>query len=312
MSVRSPYISLIFLLCIVNGFAQGNYELIGSPDVIVLDLEIDEDKNYLVASTRSEIQLWNYKSKTLIRSWASPLIHSIALYNGSLAGISKRGELFVWDIESGRELKYIISSSPLLSLAWIDSTRIVIGDEDGMLYKVNSMTGEIENKAKLTAPVTALSRYTNNSLLVGKGKRGIEVYDASALKPVKSIGSGKGSISIIQVGDSAQYFMTVSDENKVTKWRVSNLFESVDKHSGTWITSLDFIDSRKYSIITLGKLNGEIIINIGVSNYSANANGIVNKVILFRKELPSLKVVVATHGAGIQMWDADLMKFKAE
>jgi WD40 repeat protein len=303
-------VSFIFLFCLTKVYAQQKSESIGSPDVIVLDLEIDEAKDYLAASTITEVQLWNYKSKTLVRTWAAKSIHAIELNQNFLAGISKSGELFIWDIESGKERTHVIGSSPLLSLAWIDSIHVAIGDAEGVLYKINSVTGEIDNRAKLNASITALSRCSNNTLLIGKQKHGLEIYDALALKPMKSVEWNKGSISIIHFTDSAKYFVTVSDEKKLTKWRVSDLWESIDKYLGTWITSVDYNNSKMNSIVATGKLNGDIIVKMGFGKYTAKTNAIVNKIVILENELPSIKLVVATHGGGIQMWDAKKMKLK--
>lgn len=301
-----------FSLSLSNTFGQLQFELLGNSDAIVLDMRIDESKKYLIALTDSDIQQWDFVSNTLLRSWPAESIRSIDLNNHFLAGISKTGQLFIWDTERQTEMRYTVAATSLSCLAWIDSEWILIGSDDGNIYKVSSKTGEIRARASLGEPVTAVSKGFGNSALVGSAKGELGIYDVTDLGRKYWIKAHKTWIREIHLVDSTDFFVTISDDNYLKRWRSSDLSNTELRFPGSWsITSDYFLGKQKSNSVTVvGKLNGKIIVNTGFASYSSKANAIVNKISIVRSELPNIKIIVATHGGGIQIWSGNKMKFK--
>ncbi len=309
-------VNLIFLLSmgVIQGFSQSKMDYLGNPSAIVLAMEIDEGRKYIMSANATEIQIWNYESKSLVRSWPSPAIPAIDFNDNLLAGVSRLGELFIWDIDTGDQRLYTISSTPLSCLTWIDSLWIVAASDDGMLYKINSETGEINASAKSDQSISALSVGLTNSFLAGNSVGELELYDATSLKLKKSIKAHKSWIREIHSIESGKYFLTASDDRALKKWNTPDLSELKTLHSEGWITSVDyFVDETNGGVIrATGTGSGKISVSTNFANYHANTHAIVNRIVLLKNIIPVIQVIVATHGGGIQIWSGSKMKIKSK
>lgn len=305
-----PYI--LSLLCFSTTVAaQINVEILGDPAGIILDLEIDEEKKSIIASTPKDVQKWNYEDKLLLNRWNFSNIQDLDQFENSMAGVSKSGALFVWDVQqndTGRE--YQITTVPLNCLVWIDSVWIAVGSDDALIYKVNSQTGEIQKSIKSNGSVTSMAR-SKNWLLAGNSTGEVAIYFANDLIPMKFVKAHKKWIRDIHVVDSTGTYVTVADDAKLKRWTSEFELASEFDFSSSWLLSVDyFIDSEKSTVFTVGDLAGDLTIHTRFGIYSSEANASINKIIIFRECLPKLKVVIATLGGGIQLWGADVMKLR--
>ena len=310
MPVKNFFFVLFFLSTLIDGVGQSPFQLMGQSDAVVLDMRIDKKEKYLVALTDKDIQLWDLSTNMLEHSWPAESVHSIDLHDELLAGVSTGGQLIVWDIENGDKKTYAVATSPLTCVQWVDSLSVVVGSEDGTIYKVISTSGEIVARAHTLGYVTALSGGVSHTVLAGSDKGELEFFDASTLRRTNSIKAHKTWIREIQAVDSNRYFISISDDNKMKRWRPEGAAVIESTFPGSWSISADHFSDTQNPLTAVGKLNGNIIVRTAFGTYSSKAQAIINKIFLIRRELPLIRVIVATHGAGLQIWDGNDMKLR--
>lgn len=308
------YPALLLLLYAIQVSAQPAVARLGSSDAIVLDINVDENKKQVIASTENQVQVWNYASSTLLNSWDVRSILAIDVHNNLLVGVSRSGSLHVWDLESGTALhSHNICSAALLCVAWLDHMSVAVGSEDGALYKINFQTGEIVNIIKNNSPITALSCGFNSALLVGDSKGEIKIYDASDFTLTKSIKAHASWIREIHINDSSNHFVTASDDKRLKRWHYTNLVEISKFREKSWVLSCDYFPPgpKDPAISAVGTLSGDIRIITAYGTYNAKSNASINKIVLLKHELPLLRVITGTHGRGIEIRDASSMKMNS-
>lgn len=304
-------IALILFACwITQSHSQSNAEVIGNPTAVVLDLRVDEDRGFIIAATREELQVWNYESKTLLKSWPASGILAIDVKNSTIAGVSKTGKLYIWDVETGREMhQQQVSPSALLCVTWIDSARVAIGGDDGSIYKANVLTGQLTNHVKTDASITAIASGVGN-VIIGNSKGELEIYHTFDFVQTRSLRAHKSWIRDVQVIDSTGSFVTVADDGRYKRWSPSMVNVSQARFND-WLTCVDFAGPRSSSVMAIGEVNGSVVVQTKFGEYRAKTNATVNQIVLLKKPLPKIKIIVATHGRGIQVWDGTKMKFKS-
>ena len=301
-------ISLVFPECTLG---QAKTETLGSPDAIIYDMKLIQEKNQVIANLGDKIEVWDYQSKKLINSWRTSRIISIDYFGDWLAGASKTGNIVIWNLQTGAEvLTRNISASPLISIVWIDSDFIVVGGENGDIMKVNRISGEIDTTVKTSSAVTTMSREGDDSLITGNEKGVLSIYRSKDLKLQGAEQAHKSWIRDIKFSDSSQYFITTSDDGYYGTWKTGKELGKVDKNfKGNWITCADFINrpGSKSNMITLGKSNGEILVLTRLGNYHSKMGSPINCIAILRSKLPSFVFLVGTHGTGMQLLRAKEM-----
>jgi hypothetical protein len=307
----SKVVLWIAILIPFSGWTQSGIEQIGSPTAIVQDIKIDEMSNTLAALTPAGIELWNYESKTLIKSWPVPSIQCIDYNQGRIAGVSNTGKLFIWDVESGKEEQYVITPNSLQSVAWIDNQVLLIVSAAGTIYKVSGRTGDIEHSVTSTGAITAIAKSHDTTILIGNSKGELTIF-GNNLEPLKTITAHKGSILEIRAIHNTDQFITTSNDHQLKHWKLPGLQEDKISIAGSWLTTADYVLGEKgSSLIATGNLNGKILVSIGFGKYSGKSNSIVNCLYILKNELPKIKIIAATHGGGIQIITGNAMKFSS-
>ncbi len=148
----------------------------------------------------------------------------------------------------------------------------------------------------------------NNRLIIGNNKGDLEVYDVHDLSLTQHIHAHDTWIREIRMDESTAHFTTVSDDKKLKTWKSELVNRSTLNTYGSWLTCVDYIAFENNYITATGKLNGSIHITHKYGTYHTKSNASINKIALLKEELPSITIVVATHGGGIQLWSAREMK----
>ena len=289
-------------------YAQSNTAILGNPGAVVLDLKVNEARQWLVANLGHEIQVWNYESKSLLKSWSVPKIIAIDVVQDKVAGVSKSGDVVTWDIPTGNKLlEQNVSSSPLISVTWIDDTYLVAGSEDGTLVKMNGSTGEVVSKITHGSAVTAIACTENKMLITGDEQGMLTMYDVNALALKNSVKGHKSWIRSIKLSKNND-FITTSDDGYYAEWTQQLI--RVDKNKlHHWVLCSDYSRYENHPMVVVGKSNGEIEVILLFGRYSINLDAMVNSVSIIESKQPHILVAVATYGKGIQVLDGKDMKF---
>ncbi len=312
--MRNWQLSLVFAVLQVGSlnflYAQLQTGVLGSPDVIVYDVMLVHGTNNLVANLGDNIQVWDYKTGVMLTSWTSLQTAAISCFDNKVAGVTKSGNVIVWDLSDGKELLVNkIAESPLICVAWIDGQHLVVGAENGDLVKINIDTRQQVLGANNLVAITALSS-RDNVLLSGDAKGNINIYDAKDLKLKTTIAAHKSWIRDIKLSAARQEFVTTSDDGSYKVWRIGHE-ENIAKHSlGGWVLCTDGISSPTENVdfFAFGTSKGGVIVDVKVARYSAKLNSMINSVAIIESQLPQIVVALGTHGQGIQLLNAKDMK----
>jgi len=301
----------IQLACIETAYSQS--EILGSPNAIVYGIKIIPEKKLIVANLGDSIQLWNYKTKSLINSWAASKIVAIDYNKNELVGVSKSGDVILWDISTGKKIfQQAVAASPIICVAWIDSVSIAVGTDNGELLKVNRLSGEVTARIKNSTAITAIVLgHDRNTLITGDAKGMLSIYNVKDLQLQVSTKAHKGWIREIVTSDYNESFITSSDDGYYKKWKAGEQINlELKHHSMGWILCSDFFDDRdgRSDLIAFGKMNGKLIVRMDVGFYSMHMNSIINSVCLIQETLPSITLAVGTHGSGLQLVSGKGMK----
>jgi WD40 repeat protein len=288
--------------------------IFGSQDGVILDMEVIEEKSLVIANLANKIEVWNYQSKTLVRSWSCSQIISIDRYNGRLAGVSKSGNLVVWDIAAGQELLQVnISSDPLISVTWIGTEFLATGSDKGEILKINSTSGEVVSRIGTRHAITAIESLNDSLLISGNDKGEISAYHAKDLQFWKSSQGHKNWIREIKANESGTFFLSSSDDGSYRVWHVGKTLEPiVTNHPGNWLLCADFsgFAFNDKGIKAIGKRNGEILVYTAFGRYRAKLHSLINCITILTNKLPVISVLVGTHGEGIHLLKGTDMKLK--
>ena len=313
--MKNWQLSLVFALIHVGSlnflYAQIASRVLGSPDVIVYDVKLVPGSNNLVANLGDNIQVWDYKTGVMITSWSSLQTGAISCFNNKVAGVTKSGNVIVWDLSDGKELLVSkIAESPLLCVAWLDGQHVVVGADNGDLVKINIDTRQQELRANNSAAITALSG-RDNVLLSGDAKGNVSIYDAKDLKLKTTLAAHKSWIRDMTLSTTRQDFVTTSDDGTYKIWRIGHGDENMGKHSlGGWVLCTDGISSltENVNFFAFGTSKGRVVVDVKVARYSAKLNSMINSVAIIESQLPQIVVALGTHGQGIQLLNAKDMK----
>lgn len=292
---------------------QDDFFVLGQSDAIVYDVELVPEKKYLIASIGDIVQVWNHESRELINTWNSSKIIALNVKGLMVAGVSKSGELSIWDLDAGSLTQHLkVCDAPLVSVVWIDSVFVVVGSDSGDLVKINTITKEIVSHIKQDA-ITALASQ-GDVLIVGDATGSLKVYDVEQMRLLSSAIAHGSWIREIKFSEIGANFVTVSDDGyyKIWEFKHQGVSLSSELKLGNWILCTDFIRSEEtqYNVIVTGKRSGEIKLSTRFGTYTKRTNSIVNSVNIIRNELPLLVLAVATHGNGIQVISAKSMRIR--
>lgn len=92
---------LILLFTTLSAKCQDAPIILGQPDAVVYDIEFIPEKKYLIATLGNVVQIWNHESKAQVNSWATADIIALDFNGNQLAGVSRSGNLVIWDINNG-------------------------------------------------------------------------------------------------------------------------------------------------------------------------------------------------------------------
>ncbi len=289
--------------------------ILGPPDAIVYDVELIPEKNYLIATHGTLIQIWNHESKELVDSWATDGIIALDFNGHQLAGVSKSGTLVIWDVNNGTQLHQLkICDAPLVCVLWIDSVFVVVGSDSGLVVKINSVTGEAVSNTVHPEAVTALASQGSDILIVGDAKGVMAIYEPKQMKLLNTIEAHTSWIREIKFAENDSVFITVSDDGYYKTWKSGgeNITLKNKSKLGNWILCTDFLRSEdaQYDLIAAGKRNGEITVLTRFASYRWQTDTIVNSIDIIRTGLPTIVVAIATHGKGLQLISAKSMQIR--
>jgi WD40 repeat protein len=289
--------------------------ILGQANAIVYDIEFIPEKKYLIATLGNHIQVWNHESKVLEKSWATSEIIALDFNGNQLAGVSRSGTLVIWDLNKGSELRQLkISDAPLVCVVWIDSVFVVVGSDAGELVKINSVTGETVSQAIHPQTITALAIQGGDVLIVGDAKGTIGIYEPKQMKLLNTIVAHQSWIREIKYSDNDSNFITVSDDGYYKRWKSTKGTVSLErkKKLGSWILCADLSSSKDaiYDVVAVGKRNGEVSVATRFATYTKKTNTIVNSIDIIKSELPTIVIVIGTHGTGIQLISAKSMQIR--
>jgi WD40 repeat protein len=309
--IQLPLIVIVWCASVSVGVCQ--YPL-GNSDAIVLDMKLAQGKQLLIANLGESIEVWNYQSKTFVRRWKAPKIVAMDYRNGKVVGASVTGSVAVWDLETGAVvLEKNVAGAPLIAVAWLDDGYFAVSGENKSILKIDAVTGEVVSKAAHTSFVTALALGSGNMLIAGDDRGTIMVYDAGSMTMKNSVKGHSRFVRQIVASDSTQIFFTAADDGKFRRWDAKLVKTTFTKYYGNWLLAADFADytSQSQSTMTaIGKRNGELAVYVALGTYRADLKVMINDVEIIRGTLPDIIVAVATHGNGIQLWEAKEMKMK--
>lgn len=287
---------------------------LGNSRAVVLDMKLVQDKDLLIATLGETIEVWNYKSRTLVKRWNAPKIVAIDYRAGKLAGASATGKVFVWDVESATAtMEKAVANAPLIAIAWLNDEYFAVSGENNAVLKIQAGNGEVVSNAPHRTTTTALTCMNDETLIAGDHRGVITIYDAKTLTEKTSVKGHKQLVRKIDVSDSLQVFYTASDDGNLLKWSSKTFQVMSTEKMGSWLLAADVIDysrETKPAIAAVGKRSGELVIDIGSGVYTAHLDAMINAVQLMKNSTTHIVVAVATHGNGIQFWEAKEMKFR--
>lgn len=311
--MRSCAVFLLSLLTIEYAYSQSSPEVLGSSDAIILDIAMIDDQGMVVAALPDMIQLWDYNTKSILNTWISPNTIAIEYSNGKLAGVSKSGELKIWNVPDGKELVVAkITGAPLTCVTWLDSVYVVAGSDDGEIVKVNAITGEIVSRKKTGSALTAVKGGPNNMILTGNAKGRLTTYMSANNFELKNEVSAHSSwIRDIQFSDSSAAFVTVGDDGKYKTWNLNKPDLAAKRRGlGNWVLCTDVTSAPNsdFDVMVFGKSNGEVVIVTPMATYNKKLKSVINSIGIIRGN-SVITVIVGTHGGGLQLLSAKYMKF---
>jgi WD40 repeat protein len=319
MSAGKQFILLFAVMTGVclSGYAQPHATILGDKHGVVYDLTTAVDRGLLAASLGNRIEVWDYKNEKLLKSWEVVKISAIDLRGESLAGVSTDGNVSVWNIASGNVITGLkISNSPLTCIHWVDSASVVAGNDAGEIIKFNIRSNAIEFKVNTDKPVTAIAIQPITKIIITGDNAGmISLWNSGSGALIAHDQTHKDWVRSIKPVPNTQNIVSAADDGYAFVWRIDKgtKITFVSKTEvGSWALSVDVSQDPESDrlILATGLQNGKLKINFKRGTYVYKARVMINSIAIIQDELPKIRVIAGTHGKGIQVISASLMKLK--
>ncbi|RAW00367.1 WD40 repeat domain-containing protein [Pseudochryseolinea flava] len=295
------------ILMITSAAAAQDSFVLGDPRAIVLDMKLEESSSRIIANLSNELQVWNYQTRTLEMRWTVAKVIAIDLRQNVVAGVSKNGTISTWSVSSGKLLmEKNIGATPLICITWFDDNALVVGGEDGFVYKINAFNGEVIAKHQQKSPITAIACTSNADIITGNKGGLITSYEGNALKYKYAIKGHRSWIRSIKA--SKKGVITSGDDGYYREW-TSTLIETTNKKIGDWILSSDYIVTDDNYCAAFGESSGKVSVIFPLGKYTTKVKAMVNAIDIISDNTPEIVVAVGTHGNGIHVISAKQMDY---
>ena len=313
-----------FILCVVIGlsadlltnYACGQGLLLGDPNAIVYDVDLNSKTNIAVATLGDKIEVWDTNLKTMLRSWPAVDVLNVAVRDKRVAGVSKKGMLYLWDYETGGSIITPVSltSFALISLVWVDSVSIAAGSTGGELIKYHvTGAGMLDFKSTNGSPVTALTVATGeNNIATGDQLGVIKLWDMQG-NMIQSAKFHTRWVRELKYDGPKHLIVSGADDGKVVmataRPTLSSISEERRRH---WITALDNFseDAKTPHLLVYAEAGGNVNVITAFGTYIYHGPEMINSVSLITDALPNIKFLIGTHGRGLRLIEGDALKSK--
>lgn len=308
-------LALLTLFLHVSSFTTAQL-ILGEKNRSIYDIALRD--SVLCAATENSIELWDLKSKKLIKEVKysnNDILSSISFghrHTDIITG-SRAGELIIWNMETAEKTILLAPGNhgAITSLD-INNELIAVGfsNKISMVYNLTSRS-EISRVDKYAKDVTVVKFLHDKHFFLSGGGDGKIIFhnlktgENSVLKNFSkwirdiaissdsskfAIRLDNGLISIVKTTDNQH-------PSEIARIRVSD-----------WISSLDYHPSE--DCIAYSTLSGNVYIQTRNGGYTKRLNKNVMRIKFINRSDNFLSLAVATRGEGLIILDAVNMKLK--
>lgn len=304
------------LLCILSFFSLQSFAqtVLGDPKAIIYSMDVEpESKSLIAISDKVRVELWNYESQSLLKSWQlDSRGNGVAIANSTVVVAKHNGVVDIYDALTfeKKESQKLTEGIPLYDVKRNSRNTFIIVDVKGNIYKSDSSKTQLVFSKLCSTPEpiinfdfinsqdAIITFHANGKImlwsLTGKllkqeqvARQGILALDSHVAEPKIYVSYKNGMVRLYSIALSNFY-------NEIISFRASK-----------WPVSLD----TKNDVIAIGTTTGKIEISTKVGIYKTKLQSIANVIQILPDQLPKIILAIGTHGNGIRIISATNMKF---
>lgn len=314
-----PVIILSLLITSGGIFAQKPVSL-GEKNQIVLDIDMHPEGKQAATAQDNNIVIWDLESKIPLQKLTEGHKSLVTTINYDHTGKrivsgSKMGRVVVWDLPAGQKRVAFEGSGLITAVKFHPGGEMVAAAlASGQVIVWNIKSGEIiYNLSVHRSDVTCIDFNQDGTLLAsGSADQTIALWDMTSGEIVKRLQQHKNWIRDVSFDESGKSLVSAGDDGKLIIWTISDL-QNIRANIEHRLTGGDWLLCTSYmpeNTITLGSRKGQILVKTKFGSYKYKAGVPVHDVVLVPDAARRVIALAATHGKGLMLIDAGLMKFK--
>jgi WD40 repeat protein len=291
--------------------------ILGEKNRSIHDISLRD--SVLCAASENSIELWNLRSKKLIKAIEysnNDILSSISFGHKQTDVVtgSRSGELAIWNMDTG-EKNILLASGNQGAITSLNNRNelIAVGFSNKISIVYNLTTGrEISRVDKYSKDVTVVKFMNDaNLLLLGSGDGEVSCHNLETGENSTLLNYSKWIRDIAISSDSSKFAIGY-DDGIISILKVAGKFQNALKTDrikvSDWISSLDYHPTE--DCMAYSTLSGKVYIKTRNGNYTKKLNKNVIRVKFIPRSDNFLSLVVATRGEGLIILDAVNMKLK--
>jgi len=286
-------------------------KILGDPKAIVYAMDIQPENKLLVAiSEKEKVELWNYESQVLLKSWQlDSRGTSVAISNNTIVVTKTNGVVDIYDALTFEKKvsQKLTEHIPLLDVKVVSEQIFFLVDTKGNVYTSDS-TQLIFHKLFTTPEPVKLFDFVpaQNAIVTFHSNGQAFLWSLSGTLLSKQQISKHSSLAIKgSAKESKIYASLTSGKVMVYNANPTNFLGKISSFKvSQWAVSLDCDDD----LVAIGTTGGLINIYTKMGIYKTRLSVIINSIQILPDRLPQIVLAVGTHGGGIRIIPALSMK----
>jgi len=319
MKILIELISILSLLIIsIASFAQKAHTL--GEKGFTLDVEMHPDGKKAASTLKNDVLIWNLNSKTISQKLTNGHQSKVMTIDfdptgNRLVSGSEGGKIIIWNLQSGQKKAVFNANAHVTSVKFHPTQNVIaaaLANGKVMVWDANTEK-LLHNINAHQEDATCLAFNPAGTLLASGGAdKTIALWDVDSGEIVKRLQEHSNWVRSVAFNEDGRTLASAGDDGKLLLWSVSNLqnIRANIEHSlmGDWMLCANY--ATGFNTIVLGSRKGKIAVKTNFGSYEYKLGIPVNDVVLVPNASHKVIALAATHGNGLMLIDAEIMKMK--
>lgn len=318
--IKKIFITAGLLLVVLFAEAKEKYKVYPTDSKIIFDFCFFENGEKLAVADNLNIKIFSTKTQKKLDEIKTDLCDRILAVDISkdakiLAFGGRDGIVIIRDLPNKTTSQNISLTGKIITTLNIspDNKLLAIGSSNGkvLIYDIKNKNSRFEFKDH-EKDITSIKFSPDGKILAtAGGDKKINLYEVENGILITKLSGHKSWVRSISFINNEK-LISCGDDSKIIQWDLTD-FQNFDlnKTNLAGLGIITGVDSNEgNNSVAASGINGRIMILLPSGTYSSNVKQPVTKVLFIPNENFFLKLVVATHGAGIIQVKAEEMKLK--